>query len=108
MAKTKNANYLFVSVSQTSSFSSLSSSFPSPSSLSYRFAGIGDDSLQRLLHESFTFRIQSGSCFIQQQDFGVDEQRACDGDALLLTAGQFHSAFADARSEEETVREIAV
>ena len=55
--------------------------------------------LQRGLHGAFALRIEGGCGFVQQQDRRILQQRAGDGDALLLAAGQARAAFAQLLAE---------
>ena len=48
--------------------------------------------LDRLLHLLFGFRIQRRGGFIEQDDRRILDQRAGDGDALALAAGQLGRA----------------
>src|SRR6266404_1247909 len=50
---------------------------------------------QTFLNERFRLRIQTGSGFIENEDAGISENGASDGDALLLSSGKFYAAFAD-------------
>lgn len=49
--------------------------------------------IQRLLHHSLRLCIQSTGGFIQNQDSGVLDQGAGDGDALFLTTGQSYTSL---------------
>ncbi len=49
-------------------------------------------SLERFVHEAFTFAVECRSGFIEQQDSRVRQNRTGDGDALTLTPGKFHAA----------------
>ena len=55
--------------------------------------------LQRLLHEPLALRVERAGGLVEQQDLGVLEERARDGDALRLAAGEARAAFADRRVE---------
>ena len=50
---------------------------------------------QRLLHQQLGFGIQVRGGFVQDQDGGVLQQRAGDGDTLPLAAAQARAAVAD-------------
>src|SRR5216683_4421589 len=52
---------------------------------------------QPFLNERFRFGVQTGSRFIENEDAWIGENGASDGDALLLPAGKFYTAFADDR-----------
>src|SRR5256885_4538081 len=52
---------------------------------------------QTFLDERFGFGIEAGSRFIKNQNSRIGENRACNGDALLLSPGKFYAAFADNR-----------
>ena len=45
----------------------------------------------------FDFGVERAGGFVEQQDRRVFEHDAGDSDALALTAGEFHAAFADVR-----------
>ena len=49
----------------------------------------------RLLHGALQFRIEGRGGFIEQDDGRVLDQRARDGDALALAAGQLQAVLAD-------------
>ena len=49
------------------------------------------------LNEAFTFRVQGTGCLVQQQDRGIFEDGAGNGDSLALSSGQSCSAFPDHR-----------
>ena len=63
--------------------------------------GDGDDSFtggeffQGGLDHTFAFGVQGGGGFVQEEDGGVLEQSAGDGEALLLSAGEFAAFVAD-------------
>src|SRR5580765_2292135 len=48
---------------------------------------------QPFLNQRFRFRVEAGGRFIENQDARIGENRARDGDALFLPAGQSHTAF---------------
>ena len=48
---------------------------------------------QRGLHKRFAFGIERGSRLVQQQQRRIAQDRARDGDALALAAGQRDAAF---------------
>ena len=50
---------------------------------------------EALLDQAFAVAVEVGGGFVEDQDFGVGEDRAGDGDALTLAAGEFEAAFAD-------------
>ena len=50
--------------------------------------------VHRLLHQPFAFGVERGGRLVQQQDRRVAQDRAGDGDALLLPAREHHAAFA--------------
>ena len=52
---------------------------------------------ERFLHVALGFRIERGGRFVEQDDRRVLDQRARDGDALALAAGQLHAVLADRR-----------
>lgn len=62
---------------------------------------VGDDEhsappggpIESLLHHPFRLSIQSTGGFIQNQDGGVLDQGASDGDALFLATGQSYTSF---------------
>ena len=41
----------------------------------------------------FGLAVECAGCFVQQQDWRVLQQRACDPDALLFSAGQLQATF---------------
>ena len=47
--------------------------------------------IQSILHHFFTFRIQSGSRFIEDKDFGIFQDGPGNGDTLALAAGEDQS-----------------
>src|SRR5713101_13040 len=49
---------------------------------------------QPVLNQGFAFAVQAGSCLVKDQQFGVGENGARDGDALSLSAGKFYAALA--------------
>ena len=51
--------------------------------------------VDRRLHEGFALGIERAGRFVQKQDRRVLQQRACDRDALALSAGQAHAALAE-------------
>ena len=51
--------------------------------------------LERALDERFAFAVERGGRFIENEDRGIPQQRAGDGEALPLAAGEFHAALAD-------------
>ena len=55
----------------------------------------GLESLQRLLHLALGFGVQRRRRLVEQQDRRVLENRARDGDALALAAGELRALFAD-------------
>lgn len=65
--------------------------------------GDGDDGfafhhfVEAFLDGGFNFGIERAGGFVKQQDGCVFEHHAGDGDALALSAGEFHAAFADVR-----------
>ncbi len=50
---------------------------------------------RRLLDQVFSFHIDAGSRVIENEDSGIEQQRARDGDTLLLPAGERDAALAD-------------
>src|SRR6266700_6768397 len=52
---------------------------------------------QPFLNQRFRFGVQTGSRFIENEDARIGKNGAGDGDALLLSARKFYSAFADDR-----------
>ena len=57
----------------------------------------GHQPIQRLLDDRLVLRIDRGQRLVQHQDRRVAQQRAGDGDALALAAGQARAALADHR-----------
>ena len=53
--------------------------------------------IQGLAHFAFALDVQAGHRLIQNQDGGIANEGAGDGDALLLSAGESRAAFADDR-----------
>ena len=53
------------------------------------------EGVQRLLHRGFGDGVQCGGRFVQHQDTRILEDRAGDGDSLLLPAGEAYAVFAD-------------
>ena len=51
----------------------------------------------RLLDFRLVFRVKRCRCLVQQNDWGIFQNRSCDGDSLLLTAGKRRPAFSDNR-----------
>ena len=51
--------------------------------------------VQRLLDEELGLRVHARRGVVEDEDARVHEQRARDGDALLLAAGERHAALAD-------------
>lgn len=51
-----------------------------------------EESLQGLIDESFRFGVESGCCFVQNEDVGLLEKRACNRYALFLTSGELGSS----------------
>src|SRR5213078_767434 len=41
--------------------------------------------------------VETGSCFVKNQQLGIGEDGACDCDALTLSAGKLYTALADNR-----------
>ena len=70
-----------------------------------RAEAVGDDEAgaaghqrgQRLLDEPFVFRVEVAGGFVEDQDVGIGEHGAGDGDALALAAGEAQAALADRR-----------
>ena len=58
----------------------------------HRFALFGQ-LLHDAQHFANEFRVQRGGRFVEQQHLRFHRQRAGDGDALLLTAGEMHRVF---------------
>ena len=54
---------------------------------------------QRVLHGALALGVERGGGFVEQQDRGILQQGAGDGDALLLAAGQARAAFAEFAGE---------
>lgn len=48
--------------------------------------------IQRFLYHCFGPGIQCSSCLVQEQDFGITEESACNGQALFLTPAE-HDAL---------------
>ena len=64
--------------------------------------------VQSGLHDLFGFRVQGRGGFVEEEDFGVAQEGAGDGDALLLAARE-HAAFAaDDGGEAVTVGECRI
>lgn len=40
------------------------------------------------LHDFFRLRVEGRGCFVEEENFGVAQKGASDGDTLLLTAGK--------------------
>ncbi len=55
---------------------------------------VGRELFQRFLNERLAFRIKGACRFIKQQDGGIAQNGAGDGDALALAAGEGNAAFA--------------
>ena len=51
--------------------------------------------IQALLDGGFHFRIQRAGGFVEQQNRGIFQHHAGDGDALTLAAGKFYTTLAD-------------
>lgn len=49
----------------------------------------GREFIQGGLDHAFAFRVEGGGGFVQEQDGGVFQEGAGDGEALLLSAGEF-------------------
>ena len=47
-----------------------------------------------MLDHLFRFRIEAGSCFVEDQDAGLGQNGARDRNALALASGQLHAALA--------------
>ena len=56
---------------------------------------VGAQSGESSLNEMLRFYIDGGSGLIEEQDGGVFEESACEGEALALSAAQENAAFAD-------------
>lgn len=50
---------------------------------------------ETFLDHGFGFGVEAGGGFVEDEDAGVGEDGAGDGDALFLAAGEFDAAFAD-------------
>lgn len=50
--------------------------------------------LERLVDEGFAFGVEGGGRFVEDEDVGVFQQCAGDGDALFLPAGELGAAGA--------------
>jgi len=50
---------------------------------------------QAFLNERLRFGIKAGGGFVEYQDARIGQDGAGDGNALLLSAGKLHAAFAD-------------
>ena len=57
----------------------------------------GGEGLQRQLNLFLRLGIERGSGFVEKKDGGVLQNRARDGESLLLTAGKQHPFVADRR-----------
>ena len=53
--------------------------------------------VERLLDHGLVLGVDGGQRLVENQDRGIPQQRAGDGDALALSAGERGAAFADAR-----------
>ncbi len=53
--------------------------------------------VERLLDHGLALRIDGGQRLVEDQDRRVAQERAGDGDALALAAGEPHAALADDR-----------
>ena len=51
--------------------------------------------LQALLDPAFAFIVQGTGCLVQDQDWRILQEHPCDGDTLLLTAGQTGAPLAN-------------
>ena len=51
--------------------------------------------VERVLHGALALRVERRGRLVEEQDRRVLEDRAGDGDALALAAGQRHAALAD-------------
>ena len=51
--------------------------------------------IECFLDDGFAFRVDGRQRFVEHEDGRVAQQRACDRDALALTAGEPHAALAD-------------
>ncbi len=54
---------------------------------------------ERQLHAALAFRVERAGGLVEQQHGAVGEDRARDGDALALPAGELHAALAQRRGE---------
>jgi len=58
---------------------------------------VAGDVFQRLLDFAFGVGVEGGGRLVEQKDGRVFQDRAGDGDALFLAAGELEAAFADGR-----------
>ena len=72
-----------------------------------KIASLLAEFLNDVEHFGGHFRIERGSGFVKQQEFGLDGDGAGDGDALTLAAGQFGGAFRGVIFEAETGEKLA-
>ena len=56
---------------------------------------IGHQVVQRVLDQPLGFGVERGGRLVEDQDRRVAQERACDGQALALAAGQQRAVFAD-------------
>ena len=52
---------------------------------------------QTILNQRFALAVETGGCFIKDQQLGIGENGARDRNALALSAGKLYSALADDR-----------
>ena len=62
-------------------------------------AAVLHEGVEGFLNEAFCFRIDGSGGFVEEEDGGIFEEGAGDGEALFFSAGEFHAAFADVRVE---------
>ena len=62
-----------------------------------RGAALGE-ALEGGLHEALAHRVQGARGLVEEQQAGVLQERARDGDALLLAAAQLHTALTHLRA----------
>src|SRR5437773_5756830 len=64
--------------------------------------------LERVVHRAFALRVERGRGFVEQEDEGVPEQGASDGEPLSLATGEFRAPLPDDRvvSQGQTADEL--
>ena len=54
-----------------------------------------DEGVDSFLHLMLTLSVQSGSCFIEEQNLGLTDEGSCDGDTLLLSTGKLDTTLSN-------------